>query len=248
MALTSELHLFKVIEEIAELMLIVACIHLILGVYIRRYQSAWSKSLEKRKLATLLVLILAVTAIKVSEDAIGGESGPIDNAILIFIHSHVPNTLTWLFEAVTLSGSSTVLLTLAALTVILLLYSKHRAEALIVAASTISSTLVIYIIKAIISRDRPKLWEDTVWYWGSSFPSGHTLAVAALATAMVLCVSRIRPALRNFVLVTAVLWIFSVAISRLVLGVHWPTDVLAAACIGAFIPLAMSVVIEIRNT
>lgn len=229
-------------------MLIVACIHLILGVYIRRYQSAWSKSLEKRKLATLLVLILAVTAIKVSEDAIGGESGPIDNAILIFIHSHVPNTLTWLFEAVTLSGSSTVLLTLAALTVILLLYSKHRAEALIVAASTISSTLVIYIIKAIISRDRPKLWEDTVWYWGSSFPSGHTLAVAALATAMVLCVSRIRPALRNFVLVTAVLWIFSVAISRLVLGVHWPTDVLAAACIGAFIPLAMSVVIEIRNT
>jgi len=248
LALTSELHLFKVIEEIAELMLIVACIHLILGVYIRRYQSAWSKSLEKRKLATLLVLILAVTAIKVSEDAIGGESGPIDNAILIFIHSHVPNTLTWLFEAVTLSGSSTVLLTLAALTVILLLYSKHRAEALIVAASTISSTLVIYIIKAIISRDRPKLWEDTVWYWGSSFPSGHTLAVAALATAMVLCVSRIRPALRNFVLVTAVLWIFSVAISRLVLGVHWPTDVLAAACIGAFIPLAMSVVIEIRNT
>jgi undecaprenyl-diphosphatase len=248
LALTSELHLFKVIEEIAELMLIVACIHLILGVYIRRYQSAWSKSLEKRKLATLLVLILAVTAIKVSEDAIGGESGPIDNAILIFIHSHVPNTLTWLFEAVTLSGSSTVLLTLAALTVILLLYSKHRAEALIVAASTISSTLVIYIIKAIISRDRPKLWEDTVWYWGSSFPSGHTLAVAALATAMVLCVSRIRPALRNFVLGTAVLWIFSVAISRLVLGVHWPTDVLAAACIGAFIPLAMSVVIVIRNT
>ncbi|NOS95996.1 MAG: phosphatase PAP2 family protein [Methylotenera sp.] len=248
MALTSELHLFKVIEEIAELILIVACIRLILGIYIRRYQSAWSKSLEKRKLATLLVLILAVTAIKVSEDAIGGESGPIDNAILIFIHSHVPNKLTWLFEAVTLSGSSTVLLTLAALTVILLLYSKHCAEALIVAASTISSAIVIYIIKAITSRDRPKLWEDTVWYWGSSFPSGHTLAVAALATAIVLCVSRIRPASRNFVLVTAVLWIFLVAISRLVLGVHWPTDVLAAACIGAFIPLAMSVVIDIRNT
>lgn len=248
MALTSDLNLFKVIEEIAELILIVACIHLILGAYIRHYQSAWSKSLDKRKLATLLVLILAVTAIKVSEDAIGGESGPVDNAILIFIHSHVPNALTWLFEAVTLSGSSRVLFPLAALTAIILLYSKHRVEALIVTASAISSAIVIYIIKTIVSRDRPTLWNDTVWYWGSSFPSGHTLAVAAFATAIVLCVSRIRPASRNFALVIAVLWIFSVAVSRLVLGVHWPTDVLVAMCIGAFIPLAMSVLLELRST
>ncbi len=248
MALTNDLNLFKVIEEIAELILIVACIYLIISAYIRRYQSAWSESLDHRKLATLLVLILAVTAIKVSEDVLGGESGPVDNVILIFIHSHVPNALTWLFEAVTLTGSSRVLFPLAALTAIIFLYSRHRLEALIVAASAISSAIVIYIIKTIVSRDRPKLWDDTAWYWGSSFPSGHTLAVAAFATAIVLCVSRIRPASRNFALVIAVLWICSVAVSRLVLGVHWPTDVLAAACIGAFIPLAMSVVLELRNT
>jgi undecaprenyl-diphosphatase len=59
-------------------------------------------------------------------------------------------------------------------------------------------------------------------------------------------VSRIRPAARKLALSIAILWISLVAISRLVLGVHWPTDVLAAACIGAFLPLAMSVVLELR--
>ena len=65
-----------------------------------------------------------------------------------------------------------------------------------------------------------------------------------MATAAVLCVGRIRPAARGVALWLAFSWIVLVACSRLVLGVHWPTDVLAAACIGAFLPLAMWIVLE----
>jgi undecaprenyl-diphosphatase len=111
----------------------------------------------------------------------------------------------------------------------------------------ISSALVIFVIKTLVGRTRPALW-DVEWYWGSSFPSGHTLAVAAFAIAVALCLSRIRPATRKPVLTIAMLWIALVAMSRLVLGVHWPTDVLAAACIGAFLPLAISVALELRRT
>ena len=238
--------IFELIEDIVKLALIVACLYFILGAYARSKQPAWSEPLEKRRLTTLLGLLLAVSAVKLSEDVLHGESGPIDRVILLFIHSHVPSTLTGFFEAVTFTGSSWVVLPLAAVATIALLFARHRFEALLVAASVISGTIVIYVIKMVVGRNRPALW-DTDLYWGSSFPSGHTLIVAAFATAATLCVNRIRPAAHKLTLSIAILWISLVAISRLVLGVHWPTDVLVAACIGAFLPLAMSVVLALRN-
>ena len=128
----------------------------------------------------------------------------------------------------------------------MLLIAKRRFEALLLAASVISGATVVYAVKTVVGRARPALW-DTEWYWGSSFPSGHTLVVAAFATAAALCVFRIWPAMRDIALSVAILWISLVALSRLVLGVHWPTDVLAAACIGAFLSLAMNITLELRE-
>jgi undecaprenyl-diphosphatase len=238
--------IFELIEDIVKMVLIIACLYFVLGEIVRRMQPAWTEPMEKRRLITLWVLILAVSAIKLTEDVIGGESGPIDRTILLFIHGHVPRTLTGFFEAVTLTGSPWVLIPVA-LATIALLWARRRFEAHLIAASVISGALVIYVVKTVVGRARPSLW-DTEWYWGSSFPSGHTLIVAAFATAAALCVSRIRPASRNLALMLAILWITLVAMSRLVLGVHWPTDVLVAACIGAFLPLAMSVALELHHT
>ncbi|OYY93480.1 MAG: hypothetical protein B7Y41_12045 [Hydrogenophilales bacterium 28-61-23] len=233
--------IFEFIEDIVKMALIVACLYFVLGEAARRMQPAWSEPIGKHRLITLWVLILAVSAIKLTEDVIGGESGPIDRAILLFIHGHVPRALNGFFEAVTSTGASWVLLPLATGISIALLWARRRFESLLVAASVLSAAMVIYFVKMVVGRARPALW-DSEWYWGSSFPSGHTLAVAAFATAVALCVSRIRPAAGTLALSLAIAWITLVGISRLVLGVHWPTDVLVAACIGAFLPLAMSVV------
>lgn len=238
--------ILALIEEIAELALIVACLYLVLAAYVRHARPSRSEPLEKRRFITLLLLILAVSAIKLSEDVLGGESGPIDKAILLFIHSHVPDRLTGFFEVITATGSSWLLFPLATGTAIALLWARHRFESLLVAASMIGAALVIYLVKMAVGRTRPALW-DTEWYWGSSFPSGHTLAVAAFTTVAALCVRRIRPASSTLALSLAISWITLVGISRLVLGVHWPTDVLVAACIGAFLPLAINVVLELRH-
>lgn len=238
--------IFELIEDTTKLALIVACLYFALGAYVRRKQPAWSAPLEKRRLVIVLVLVLAVAAIKVSEDVLGGESGPIDQAILLFIRGHVSSRLTGFFEAITFTGSLRVLLPLATGATIALLCVRRRFEALLLATSMIGAATVVYVIKTAVGRARPALWE-TEWYWGSSFPSGHTLFVAAFGIAAALCISRIWPAAREFALSIAILWICLVAFSRLVLGVHWPTDVLAAACIGASLPLAMSVALELRH-
>jgi len=234
---------FELITDVVKLALIVAFLYVALSVYLGWKQPAWTAFAEKRRFAILLSLVLAVVGIKVSEDVVNRESGPFDVLVLQFIHANVASSLTGLFEAATISGSARVLLPLVISMVVALLCAKRRFEALLITVSVLSGSMTVYVLKAAVGRARPALW-DTQWYWGSSFPSGHTLVVAALATATVISANRIWPGSRKFVMLIALVWVFSVGISRLVLGVHWPTDVLAAVCIGMLLPLAIGIVLE----
>jgi undecaprenyl-diphosphatase len=238
--------IFELFEDMGKIVFIVFCLHVVFRSYVRLRQPAWSMALERRRLATLLVLVLAVLAIKITEDVLGGESGPIDKAILVFIHDHVSPAWTATFGAITLSGSASVLTPgIAAVTAILLL-RRHRHEAFLLAASALLASGLVYVVKTWVGRARPALWPSE-WYSGSSFPSGHTLAVAATAAALALAVIRLRPAFGRWAIGAALAWTVLVALSRLVLGVHWPTDVLAAACIGAAIPLVLSLALAFRH-
>lgn len=239
--------IFEIIEDIVKLTFIVTSLYLALRYFVRKKQPVFSETLEKRRFAVLLGLILVVLVVKISEDVLGGESGPVDKAVLLFIHSHVPASMTPFFTIITFTGSSKFLIPFTSAIAILLLLARRRSEALLLATSVITAALVVYIIKILVARTRPALW-DTEWYWGTSFPSGHTLAVAAFATAAYLCMLKIRPNAQPITMIIATLWIFLVGLSRLVLGVHWPTDVLAAVCIGTFLPLAINVVMHFHQT
>ena len=232
--------LFNIAADIAKLSLFIVCAYALLGAYARRRMPQWTEHLTKRRLAVLGVLTLAVGGIKLIEDVVAKESGPGDEAILWFVRNHVPAALSGFFAVVTFSGSARVLVPFAGVAALALLVARRRFEAVLLGASVITATLVVWGMKAIVGRARPALW-DAQWTWGSSFPSGHTLSTAAFATAAALCVARIWPRAGTLAMVLAVLWTGLVAVSRLVLGVHWPSDVLAAMCLGAFIPLLISV-------
>ena len=192
------------------------------------------------------MLTLGVGGIKLIEDVVAKESGPVDEAILWFVRDHVPAALNGFFAVVTFSGSAKFLMPVAVLAAVALLLARRRFEAVLVGASVITATLVVWGMKAIVGRARPALWEAQ-WAWGSSFPSGHTLSTAALSTAAALCVARIWPRAANPAMMLAILWTGLVAVSRLVLGVHWPSDVLVAMCLGFFIPLMISVGNDLRR-
>jgi undecaprenyl-diphosphatase len=103
---------FELIKDIVKLAIIAACLYFALGAYVNRKRPAWSAFLEKRRFGVLLLLVLAVIAIKVSEDVFSGESGPVDELVLQFIHTNVPASLIGFFELATLTGSVAVLLPL----------------------------------------------------------------------------------------------------------------------------------------
>ena len=237
--------LLNVVADIAKLSLFIVCVYALLGAYARRRRPQWTEHLKMRRLAVLGALTLAVGGIKLIEDVVAQESGPVDKAILWFVRDQVPAALNGFFALVTFSGSARFLMPVAVVAAIALLVARRRFEAVVVGASMLTATLVVWSMKALVGRARPALWE-TQWYWGSSFPSGHTLSTAAFATACALCVARIWPRAGTLAMVLAVLWTGLVAVSRLVLGVHWPSDVLVAMCLGFFIPLMISVANDLR--
>jgi len=227
---------FDTLIDLGVMLLCVALIYLSLLSYARRRRPTWHSKLQERRAAILLVLTLMVIALKVSQEVLGGRTSEMDIAILEFIHQHASPATVSFFQWITLSGSSKFLTTLGVVITAALLVARHYREALLLAVSMLSGALLVYSLKLAIARDRPALWE-TDWYWGYSFPSGHTMGTAACATALALCAGQLWPATRRPALYLAALWIGLVAASRLVLGVHWPTDVLVAACLGIVLPI-----------
>ena len=131
-------------------------------------------------------------------------------------------------------GSVTVLTLVVIATAALLLAERLWLTALATVAACWSVSWVVSATKAMVARPRPTLVSHLVEVQNASFPSGHAagsaavyLTIAALATQVL-----VRPASRRAVLGFAILLVGAIGCSRVYLGVHWPSDVLAGWSFG----------------
>ncbi|MGE3277275.1 MAG: phosphatase PAP2 family protein [Vicinamibacterales bacterium] len=158
---------------------------------------------------------------------------PFDSGLLAFITSHrVPWLDAVFITASAIGGKGFVWLVVAAIAA---LYPRHRASAWrVVLALSLTYLVVDGMMKPLMWRDRPfDVLPDVAVIdtrpISSSFPSGH----AASAVAGALAVSRIWPAAAPAWWTVAVL----IAVSRVYVGVHYPSDVIAGALLGLLIGL-----------
>ena len=148
-----------------------------------------------------------------------------DIPIFISINSGLANTYVgWAFNILTRLGS-----TIFMLTICVALYSvRRRRESLIIFWSIIVGTLLTLPLKLAVPRPRPSMiLPSTVLFDrepGSSFPSGHSMRIFAFASVG----SRLWPRLTIPLHVLALL----VAFSRIYMGQHFPSDVIAGTAIG----------------
>jgi undecaprenyl-diphosphatase len=136
---------------------------------------------------------------------------------------------------VTALGGVTTLTLLTGLTTGFLLLDGKKRMALFVCGSVVSGLLVSTLLKTMFQRPRPDLVPHIGYVSTSSFPSGHSMlsAVTYLTLGALLARTQERKRLKAFFLLAAAFLSFLVGVSRVYLGVHWPTDVLAGWTAGA---------------
>jgi undecaprenyl-diphosphatase len=156
----------------------------------------------------------------------------------------------WLQECardITALGGFTVLTLITLATVAILAMKRRRLQALIFAATVVGGQLLAEAIKLIADRPRPDLVTRFDLVYSSSFPSGHsTMApVVYLTLAAILAAGEPRRDVRVLIFSLAVAMTVAVGLSRVYLGVHWPTDVLAGWVLGAAIALVAVVALRL---
>lgn len=135
---------------------------------------------------------------------------------------------------ITALGGVAVLVLLTALVAIYLLIAGKWQIALFVVAAVGGGQIVSTLLKLGIDRPRPDLVPHMMRETSSSFPSGHAMMSAVTYLTLGSLLARITPErrLKIYFLFVAVLLTALVGASRVYLGVHWPTDVLAGWCAG----------------
>ena len=103
-------------------------------------------------------------------------------------------------------------------------YKKYR-DVVFIGLGVVGSIASAWLLKFLISRPRPPEMFHLVTSYGASFPSAHSMYAATLAC-LAIFLSRPFPAHR-YVVCIAILWMLMMGISRVYLGVHFPSDVLA---------------------
>ena len=165
---------------------------------------------------------------ELADGVIEGESRTFDRSVLLWIHNHFPEWLDEPMRLITALGYYWVVLPLLAGAVLVFYLKGWRLSAVLLIVSTAGSVLLTTVLKAVFRRARPELFDSGYTASFFSFPSGHaTVAVGFYGALTLILAYRLRGLARWAVVGGGVLLVLLIGFSRLYLGVHYPTDVLA---------------------
>jgi undecaprenyl-diphosphatase len=172
--------------------------------------------------------------VAVASEVLEGETLGFDRTVMNWLRNADGQALgpAWFGELardITALGSLGVLAGIVLAFVGYLWLDRRRSIAVFLVASTTLGALVSFGLKALFARPRPDLFEPAVATFSKSFPSGHSAMSALVFLTLGVLLSRLQTefATKVYLIATAGFATLMVGMSRIYLGVHWPTDVVA---------------------
>jgi len=185
------------------------------------------------RLGGLAVAALAMWAFAtIAREVWEKETYAFDKSILLYLRSlHTP-LRDRIMLGLTSLGEPNLLLMLSVSLGIMLWVRQHRSEATTIAITGAGAVGLNMLLKQLFARDRPLLWERSVDVKFYSFPSGHAMISMVVYGLLGYFLGARFPRQRWLIYSLTVVLIAGIGLSRLYLGVHWPTDVIAGYIAG----------------
>ncbi|HEY8382305.1 MAG TPA: phosphatase PAP2 family protein [Microvirga sp.] len=193
-------------------------------------------------LSLALLSICGWGFVEVAGEVSEGDTAALDRTILLALRSPGnpadPLGPSWVEEAardITGLGGYTILTLITVGAILYLAMVRKERTALLVIAAVVGGMMLSTALKMGFERPRPDLVPAATRVYTASFPSGHAMLSAITYLTLGALLARVQPRRRvkAFLLTLALMITLMVGVSRVYLGVHWPSDVLAGWCVGA---------------
>lgn len=209
--------------------------------------------IEARLLLAAIGVLAALWAfLAVTDEVREGDTSRFDRDVLLAFRMpgalETPIGPRWVQESardITALGGFTTLSLVVVMAVAIMMLVGRRTQAIIFIVTVLVAQAASTALKVLVDRPRPTLvpYHDLVY--SSSFPSGHAMMtpVVYLTLAAVVAAGDRHRAVKLLLLAGALFLVIAVGVSRIYLGVHWPSDVLAGWTLGSAIALVASAVL-----
>lgn len=198
---------------------------------------------EKSVAAAAFISAISLFAfVEIADDVSEGDTVAFDTFILLAFRDRAnpadplgPDWMEGIMRDFTALGGVAVLTTFTALAVGFLFLTSKRRAAWTVTLAVLGGIALSNLLKWGFDRPRPDLVPHATMVYSQSFPSGHAMlsAVVYLTLGALMARTEAEVRVKIYLLAAACLLTLVVGISRVYLGVHWPTDVLAGWAVGA---------------
>jgi undecaprenyl-diphosphatase len=210
-------------------------------------------ALERRlpkglSLSTLILLLAGLGALglflEISHEVSQRDTSDIDRAVSLDVHALDCAPMDVLMRVFTFMGSAPFAIPfIVVVSAWCLRRGARRAAVTFIGVAGAAEGLNV-ILKSFFGRARPNLFEEIATLHSYSFPSGHSMASAAVYGMAAVVITRLEPQLTGALAIVAPLLVFLIGFSRIFLGVHWMTDVIAGFAAGAFLVFVGMYILE----